>query len=89
MALLDLDQQRETVDGKADSAPEEALRVEARGENLLAVSFIAMASPCVVLLPLTDAAAAAELWNLVAQEAWRVEKEIQPLPQRQHYRLDS
>jgi FAD:protein FMN transferase len=83
VALLDLDQQRETVDGKADSAPEQSLRVEARGENLLAVSFTAMASPCEVLLPLTDAAAAAELGNLVAQEAWRVEKKFS------RYRSDS
>jgi FAD:protein FMN transferase len=83
VALLDLDQQRETVDGKADSAPEEALRVETRGDNLLAVSFTAMASPCEILLPLTDAAAAAELANLVAQEAWRVERKFS------RYRSDS
>jgi thiamine biosynthesis lipoprotein len=56
--------------------PDEALRVEARGENLVAVSFIAMASPCEVLLPSTPEATALEIGNLAAQEAWRVEKKF-------------
>jgi FAD:protein FMN transferase len=93
VAVLDLDQQREAVDGKADSAPEEALdaaavsaealRIERRGDNLLAIVFTAMASPCEVLLPLTDDAAAVELGKLAAQEAWRVEKKFS------RYRSDS
>lgn len=56
--------------------PDEALRVEARGENLVAVSFIAMASPCELLLPSTPDATALELGNLAAQEAWRIEKKF-------------
>jgi thiamine biosynthesis lipoprotein len=54
--------------------PDEALIVEARGENLLAVRFTAMASPCEVLLPLMSEGAALGLGTLAAQEAWRVEK---------------
>jgi thiamine biosynthesis lipoprotein len=63
--------------------PDAALRVEARGENFLAVCFAAMASPCEVLLSSTDGAAALELGTLVAQEAWRVEKKFS------RYRTDS
>ena len=55
---------------------DEALKVEARGANLLAVSFTAMASPCELLLPLLGDVAALELGTLVAQEAWRVEKKF-------------
>jgi thiamine biosynthesis lipoprotein len=62
---------------------DEALKVEARGANLLAVSFTAMASPCELLLPLLDDVAALELGTLVAQEAWRVEKKFS------RYRSDS
>jgi thiamine biosynthesis lipoprotein len=72
------------VAGEASNAPDEALRVEPRGENLLAICFTAMASPCEVLLPSTTAPAAAlELGALVAQEAWRVEKKFS------RYRSDS
>ena len=70
--------------GEASNAPDEALRVEPRGENLLAICFTAMASPCEVLLPSTTAPTAAlELGTLVAQEAWRVEKKFS------RYRSDS
>ena len=63
--------------GEASNAPDEALSVEPRGENLLAICFTAMASPCEVLLPSTTAPTAAlELGALVAQEAWRVEKKF-------------
>jgi FAD:protein FMN transferase len=55
---------------------EPALRVEARGEDLVAVCFTAMAGPCEVLLPLTTVDAALELGRLAAQEAWRVEKKF-------------
>jgi len=71
------------VAGKANNAPDEALRVEVRGENLVAVSFTAMASPCETLLSSTADAAALELGTLVAQEAWRVEKKFS------RYRNDS
>jgi thiamine biosynthesis lipoprotein len=72
------------VAGEASNAPDEALSVEARGENLLAICFTAMASPCEVLLPSTTAPAPAlELGALVAQEAWRVEKKFS------RYRSDS
>jgi FAD:protein FMN transferase len=72
------------VAGEASNAPDEALSVEPRGENLLAICFTAMASPCEVLLPSTTAPTAAlELGALVAQEAWRVEKKFS------RYRSDS
>jgi FAD:protein FMN transferase len=54
--------------------PDEGLIVEACGENLLAVKFTAMASPCEVLLPLMSEQAALAIGALAAQEAWRVEK---------------
>jgi FAD:protein FMN transferase len=53
---------------------EERLIVEARGANLLAVKFTAMASPCEVLLPLMSEQAALSVGTIAAQEAWRVEK---------------
>jgi FAD:protein FMN transferase len=54
--------------------PDEGLIVEARGENLLAVGFTAMASPCEVLLPSMSRHAASAIGTIAAQEAWRVEK---------------
>jgi FAD:protein FMN transferase len=54
--------------------PEDGLIVEARGGNLLAVKFTAMASPCEVLLPLMSEHAALSIGTIAAQEAWRVEK---------------
>jgi thiamine biosynthesis lipoprotein len=72
------------VAGEASNAPDEALSIEPRGENLLAICFTAMASPCEVLLPSTTVPTAAlELGTLVAQEAWRVEKKFS------RYRSDS
>jgi thiamine biosynthesis lipoprotein len=64
------------VAGSAGNAPDEALAVEARGKNLLAVCFTAMASPCEVLLSSTDRAAALEMGMLAAREAQRVEKKF-------------
>ena len=52
------------------------LKVEARGENLLAVCFTAMASPCEVLLSSTDHCAALELGTLAACEAQRIERKF-------------
>jgi FAD:protein FMN transferase len=83
VAVLDLGRQRDAVAAEASNAPDEAPRVEARGENLLAVCFTAMASPCELLLPSTEDGAALELGLLVAQEAWRVEKKFS------RYRTDS
>jgi thiamine biosynthesis lipoprotein len=84
VAVLDRERQRDNVAGEASNAPDEALSVEARGENLLAICFTAMASPCEVLLPsTTPPTAALELGALVAQEAWRVEKKFS------RYRSDS
>jgi thiamine biosynthesis lipoprotein len=54
--------------------PDEELVVEATGENLLAVKFTAMASPCEVLLPSMSHHAALAIGTVAAQEAWRVEK---------------
>ncbi len=49
----------------------------------MAVCFTAMASPCEVLLPPTERAAALECGRLVAQEAWRIERKFS------RYRNDS
>ena len=54
--------------------PDQELVVEARGENILAVRFTAMASPCEVLLPSMSRHAALEIGTVAAQEAWRVER---------------
>jgi FAD:protein FMN transferase len=54
--------------------PDEELIVEARGENLLAVTFAAMASPCEILVPSMSRHAALKIGQVAAQEAWRVEK---------------
>jgi thiamine biosynthesis lipoprotein len=54
--------------------PDERMIVEARGENLLAVRFTAMASDCEVLLPSVSHQAALVIGTTAAQEAWRVEK---------------
>jgi thiamine biosynthesis lipoprotein len=54
--------------------PEEELIVEARGENLLAVRFTAMASPCEILVPSMSRETALAIGTVAAEEAWRVEK---------------
>jgi thiamine biosynthesis lipoprotein len=59
-----------------DAFSAEALHFEARGGDLLAVGFTAMASPCELLLQSASDAAAMELGNLVAQEAWRIERKF-------------
>jgi FAD:protein FMN transferase len=64
------------VAASAGNAPDEALKVEARGENLLAARFTAMASPCEVLLSSTDRSAALQMGTLAAREAQRVEKKF-------------
>ncbi len=66
-----------------NNAPGKALSVEALGEHLLAVRFTAMASPCEVLFASTDRRTAMELGEVVAQEAWRVERKFS------RYREDS
>jgi FAD:protein FMN transferase len=53
---------------------EGGLSVEAQGENLLAVRFAAMASPCEVLLPAMSHRAAQAIGMIAAQEAWRVQQ---------------
>ncbi len=61
----------------------EQLLVEVRGDNLLAVTFNAMASPCEVLLPLMDHDTALAIGTVAAQEAWRIERKYS------RYRNDS
>jgi thiamine biosynthesis lipoprotein len=56
--------------------PDEGLIVEARGADLLAVRFTAMASPCEVLLPSMSQHAALAIAAVAAQEAWRIEKKF-------------
>jgi FAD:protein FMN transferase len=83
VAVLILERQRAAVAASAGNAPDEALKVEARDENLLAVRFTAMASPCEVLLSSTDQSAALELGTLASREAQRVERKFS------RYRNDS
>jgi FAD:protein FMN transferase len=52
------------------------LIVEARGTDLLAVRFTAMASPCEVLVPLMRHETALAIGTVAAQEAWRIEKKF-------------
>lgn len=59
------------------------IRVEPRGTDLVAVCFSAMASPCEVLLRASHLAAARELGECAAQEAWRIEEKYS------RYRPDS
>jgi thiamine biosynthesis lipoprotein len=59
--------------GGENRVPVQGLTIEARGENLLAVVFSAMACSCEVLLPLMSRHVALEIGAVVAQEAWRVE----------------
>ena len=56
--------------------PDEGLVVEARGADLLAVRFTAMASPCEVLVPSMSRHAALAIGAVAAQEAWRIEKKF-------------
>ncbi len=67
----------------ASDAPSEALVVEPRGDNLIAVKFSAMASPCEVLLPSMELDAALMIGAIAAKEALRVEKKFS------RYRNDS
>ncbi|HEX3949801.1 MAG TPA: FAD:protein FMN transferase [Steroidobacteraceae bacterium] len=54
------------------TAPEKIV-MEPRGVNLTALRFIAMASPCELLVETSDHGAALALGRLVATEAWRIE----------------
>jgi thiamine biosynthesis lipoprotein len=67
----------------ASVASGETLTMEERSEDLVAICFTAMASPCELLLPTMDRAAALQLGSLVAHEAWRIERKYS------RYREDS
>jgi thiamine biosynthesis lipoprotein len=56
--------------------PDEDLIVEARGADLLAIKFMAMASPCEVLVSSMSRRAAFAIGAVAAQEAWRIEKKF-------------
>jgi thiamine biosynthesis lipoprotein len=56
--------------------PDEDLIVEARGADLVAVKFAAMASPCEVLVSSMSRDSALEIGAVAAQEAWRIEKKF-------------
>jgi FAD:protein FMN transferase len=58
----------------ASAGPEGDIRVESRGEHLLAVGFTAMASPCEVLVPRMSREHALRIGAAAAHEAWRIEK---------------
>jgi FAD:protein FMN transferase len=66
----------------ATSLPGE-IRVEGRGEGLIAACFNAMASPCELLLAESERRDAMVLAAIVAEEAWRVERKYS------RYRSDS
>jgi FAD:protein FMN transferase len=81
--VFDINQWMGRVAASASNGPNGVLTVESRGENLVAVSFDAMGSPCEVLLPAMSPHAALAIGAVVAQEAWRVEKKYS------RYRNDS
>lgn len=55
------------------SGPDSDITVESRSEHLVAVRFIAMASPCEVLMPKMSREHALAIGAIAAQEAWRIE----------------
>jgi thiamine biosynthesis lipoprotein len=57
--------------------------VEVRDKGVLAACFVAMASPCEILLDSTDVALAERIGRLAAAEAWRIEQKFS------RYRPDS
>jgi thiamine biosynthesis lipoprotein len=67
----------------ANAAPGVTLSIEERSGDLLAVCFMAMASPCELLMSRIEREAALELGSLVAQEAWAIERKYS------RYREDS
>jgi thiamine biosynthesis lipoprotein len=62
------------VNVTANSGCENPISIEAQGESLLAVRFMAMASECEVLLPTMSRGAALAIATVAAQEAWRIER---------------
>jgi thiamine biosynthesis lipoprotein len=58
----------------ATSAPDSSIKVESRGEHLLAARFTAMASPCEVLMPRMSQERALAIGATAAREAWRIER---------------
>jgi thiamine biosynthesis lipoprotein len=54
----------------------QSLVVEERAGGLLAARFLAMASPCELLLPTIDRAESMTLGHVVAEEAWRIEQKF-------------
>jgi FAD:protein FMN transferase len=66
-----------------DQSPPGGIRVEDRGEGLVAACFNAMASPCELLLAESERGNAMALAATVAEEAWRVERKYS------RYRSDS
>ena len=76
MAILEAGRKRGAVAATAGTTSAQELKLEARGDHLIAACFWAMASPCEVLLPSTDHAEARECGALVAAEAWRVERKF-------------
>lgn len=74
MAILDSNLRDGRVAVAASNGPDGTVVVESLRENLLAVRFTAMASPCEVLLSSVDRDAALAIGTIAAQEAWRIEK---------------
>jgi thiamine biosynthesis lipoprotein len=75
VAILNVALRRRVVEAVGNTSAQE-LKVEARGDGLIAACFWAMASPCEVLLTSLDRTEAVEVGALVAAEAWRVERKF-------------
>ena len=74
MAILDSNLRNGRVAVAASNGPDGTVVVESLRDDLLAVRFSAMASPCEVLLSSVDRDAALAIGTIAAQEAWRIEK---------------
>jgi thiamine biosynthesis lipoprotein len=74
VAFLEINPRDVRVASAASNGPNSTVIVESRDENLLAVSFTAMANPCEVLLPSMGFDAALAIGTVAAEEAWRIEK---------------
>ncbi|HLW23185.1 MAG TPA: FAD:protein FMN transferase [Steroidobacteraceae bacterium] len=61
---------------QVESTIERELRLEARGREMCAVCFLAMGSPCELLLPAMSGTGALALAQIAAREAWRIEQKF-------------
>jgi FAD:protein FMN transferase len=74
VAILDINLWDGTLAVAPSNGPDGTVIVESLREDLLAVRFTAMASPCEVLLSSVDRDAALTIGTAAAEEVWRIEK---------------